>query len=274
MNPPTSPFALRPSSFDFRPSTFDLRPSNLPSLLLALASILLGTPSSHAAEPTPALALFNGRDLTGWRAPTGDWLAVQTVQLDPADPKRLTSTPGTGVLLNGPTSRTVNLITAAEWGDVELHVEFCLPRGSNSGVYLMGRYEVQVYDSFGVTQSPYPGIECGGIYPRWTEARGEFEGHSPRVNASLPPGEWQSFDITFTAPRFDATGRKTAPARFVQVRHNGRLIHENIALTGPTRAAVWEAERDEKPTGPLMLQGDHGPVAYRNLRLRPLTSAP
>ncbi|MCZ7637199.1 MAG: DUF1080 domain-containing protein [Verrucomicrobia bacterium] len=89
-----------------------------------------------------------------------------------------------------------------------------------------------------------------------------------------PPGEWQTFDITFTAPRFDATGRKTAPARFVQVRHNGRLIHENVALTGPTRAAVWESERDEKPTGPLMLQGDHGPVAYRNLRLRPLTTVP
>lgn len=281
MNQPTHPIASAlpgvssgPSTLALRPSPFAFRTSTFPPLLLALAGIFFGTPPSRAAEPTPEISLFNGRDLTGWRGPTGDWLAVQAVRLDPADPKRLISTPGTGVLLNGTTGRTVNLITAAEWGDVELHVEFCLPRSSNSGVYLMGRYEVQVFDSFGVDQSPYPGIECGGIYPRWTEARGEFEGHSPRVNASRPPGEWQTFDITFTAPRFDATGRKTAPARFVQVRHNGRLIHENVALTGPTRAAVWESERDEKPTGPLMLQGDHGPVAYRNLRLRPLTTVP
>ncbi|MBU6400926.1 MAG: DUF1080 domain-containing protein [Verrucomicrobia bacterium] len=65
------------------------------------------------------------------------------------------------------------------------------PRDSrNSGIYFMGRYELQVYDSFGVVKDKYPGIECGGIYPRWTEPRGEFEGHSPRVNASKPPGRW------------------------------------------------------------------------------------
>jgi hypothetical protein len=223
--------------------------------------------TAAAAELTP---LFDGRTLNGWRAPTGDWKAVGEISLDLADPAKFRAASGTGVLLNGDTGRTVNLITEGEWGEVELHVEFCVPKGSNSGVYLMGRYEVQVYDSFGVARDKYPGIECGGIYPRWTQARGEFEGHSPRVNASGPPGEWQSFDIVFHAPRFDPSGRKAANARFVSVKHNGQLIHENIELTGPTRAAVWEDEKDEKPKGPLMLQGDHGPVAYRNLQLRPL----
>jgi hypothetical protein len=89
------------------------------------------------------------------------------------------------------------------------------------------------------------------------------------VNASLPPGQWQTFDVVFRAPRFDASGKKTRSARFVKVAHNGKLIHENVEVTGPTRAATYN---DEKPTGPLMLQGDHGPVAYRNVRVRPLLS--
>lgn len=237
---------------------------------LALALLAAG-PSTVAAE---GQALFNGTNLHGWRPPTGDWVAVGGVSLDPADPTRFQVRAGAGVLLNGATGRTVNLISEAEFGDVEAHVEFCIPKGSNSGVYFMGRYEVQVYDSFGVARDKYPGIECGGLYPRWTAARGEFEGHSPRVNASRPPGQWQSFDVTFRAPRFDAAGRKIRNACFVKVVHNGQVVHENVELTGPTRAAVWEDPKDEKPTGPLMLQGDHGPVAYRNLRVQPLHLEP
>ena len=158
----------------------------------------------------------------------------------------------------------MNLLTEAEFGDIELHVEFCIAKHSNSGVYLQGRYEIQVYDSFGVEKSEYPGIECGGIYPRWINEQ-NVGGHSPRVNASKPAGEWQSFDITFRAPRFDASGKKVANAKMVRVRHNGQLVHENVELKGPTRSAQWE---DEKPTGPILLQGDHGPVAYRNLRVK------
>ena len=141
-----------------------------------------------------------------------------------------------------------------------------MSKHSNSGVYLMGRYEVQIYDSFGVERDQYPGIECGGIYPRWINEQ-NVEGHSPRVNASKPPGEWQAFDITFRAPRFDATGKKIANAKFVKVRHNGKVIHENVELKGVTRGAISE---DERAIGPLRLQGDHGPVAYRNLRVKPL----
>jgi hypothetical protein len=87
------------------------------------------------------------------------------------------------------------------------------------------------------------------------------------VNACRKPGEWQSFDIFFQAPRFDEQGQKTANAKFLRVLLNGLVIHENEDVTGPTRAALFS---DEQPTGPLMLQGDHGPVAYRNFRIRPL----
>jgi hypothetical protein len=113
-------------------------------------------------------------------------------------------------------------------------------------------------------EDAYPGIECGGIYPRWINGK-DVEGHSPVVNASRPAGEWQSFDIVFRAPRFDASGKKTENAKFVKVVHNGKIIHENVELNGPTTSAHWE---DEKPTGPILLQGDHGPVAYRNLRVK------
>jgi hypothetical protein len=168
--------------------------------------------------------------------------------------------------VNGDKGKTGHLISSEEFGDVELHIEFCLAKKSNSGVYLMGRYEVQIYDSYAVENDLYPGIECGGIYPRWI-AEHNVEGHSPRVNASKPAGEWQTFDIVFRAPRFDAAGNKIANATFVRVQHNGKTIHKNVELKGPTRAGLFE---DEKAAGPLMLQGDHGPIAYRNLTVRKL----
>ncbi|MBU4461398.1 MAG: DUF1080 domain-containing protein, partial [Verrucomicrobia bacterium] len=181
-----------------------------------------------------------------------------------ADPGKLDAKPGTGVIYNGAKGRTGNLISTQEFGDVELHVEFMVPEKSNSGVYLMARYEIQVFDSFGVKEPHHS--DCGGIYQRWADNRG-FEGKPPRVNAARKPGEWQTFDITFRAPRFDANGKKTENARFVKVVHNGTVIHENEEVTGPTRASTFN---DEKALGPLMLQGDHGPVAYRNLTVRNL----
>jgi sugar phosphate isomerase/epimerase len=210
---------------------------------------------------------LTGDDLAAWRSPTGDWNVVQEATLAPSDEKTLTTKPGTGAIINGPTGRTVNLLSKQEFGDVRAHVEFLVSKDSNSGVYLMGRYEVQVFDSW-QKAAEYPGIECGGIYERWDEGRDPkgFEGHSPRVNASKAPGQWQSFDVVFRAPRFDKTGRKIANARFEKVVHNGVLVHSDIELTGPTRASAYD---DEKPLGPLMLQGDHGPVAYRNLWLAP-----
>ena len=231
--------------------------------------VFAGLPSlkaATAATPKPAAAdsVFNGRDFSGWRQPVGDWRVAREVTLDPNDAAKFAIQSGAGVMVNGAKGRTVDLLTEGEYGDVEAHIEFVVPKGSNSGIYLQGRYEIQVYDSWGVQTPKY--VDCGGIYERWKDNQG-YEGHGPRVNASRPPGEWQSFDIVFRAPRFDAAGKKTENARFIKVAHNGQIIHENVEVTGPTRASRFE---DEKPRGPLMLQGDHGPVAYRHLSVRPL----
>jgi len=225
-----------------------------------------------AAKRTAASeTVINFVDFDAFRPPTGEWMIVGEVAQDPNDEKKLASTPGSGVALNGPNGRTDHLVTKAEFGDIEAHIEFMVPKGSNSGVYFQGRYEIQVLDSWGVEHPKYG--DCGGIYQRWHEEYGlqeserGYEGRPPRVNASKKPGEWQTFDVVFRAPRFDDTGKKIADAIFVSVKHNGILVHENQPVTGPTRAAMFN---DEKPAGPLMFQGDHGPVAYRNIRISPL----
>ena len=224
------------------------------------AGLLLGAGRARADEPVSLVA----KDLSHWRGDTGQWMICGGAKPSDADPRMLVTTPGKGTLVNGPKGRTRNLLSKLEHGDVEAHVEFMVPKGSNSGVYFQGRYEIQILDSWGVKKPKYG--DCGGIYRRWANGRG-FEGHPPRVNASKAPGGWQTFDVIFRAPRFDAAGKKTANAKFVKVVHNGVVVHENVEVTGPTRAATYS---DEKPTGPLMLQGDHGPVAYRNIRLSPL----
>lgn len=238
----------------------------IPSLLAA--AFAAGALSlAVAATGADWTALLDSGDLGNWRQPLGEWRSAGGVSLSPGDPRRLAAQPGEGLIWNGERGRTNDLLSRDEFGDVELHVEFVVPRGSNSGVYLMGRYEVQVLDSFGVEDGGYAGSQCAGIYPRWLDEQ-NVGGHAPRVNASRSPGEWQSLDILFRAPRFDAAGRKTAHARFEKVRHNGVLVHENVEVTGPTRAARFEKEV-ETGRGPLQLQGDHGPVAYRNIRIRP-----
>ncbi|MBN2594079.1 MAG: DUF1080 domain-containing protein [Sedimentisphaerales bacterium] len=210
---------------------------------------------------------LTGSDLSAWRSPTGQWQVMGDVFTDPSNEKMLCTKPGTGVIVNGPEGRTSNLLSKAEFGDVKAHIEFMVSKDSNSGVYFMGRYEIQVFDSW-QKQSEYPGIECGGIYQRWDESRNTkgFEGHSPRVNASKAPGQWQTFDVIFRAPRFDNEGRKVSNARFEKVMHNGIVVHKDVELTGPTRASTYNSE---KVTGPLILQGDHGPAAYRNIRIEP-----
>ena len=224
---------------------------------LLAAGVGLATSVSGGSEPRKLVA----GGLEAWRDP-GAWVVAGSANLDPANPERLLAGPGTGVLVNGPEGRTTDLLSRIEHGDVEVHVEFMVPEGSNSGVYLQGRYEVQVFDSWGVEEPRFS--DCGGIYQRWKDEKG-FEGHAPRENASRPPGEWQTFDVVFQAPRFDGAGNKTANARFVTVVHNGVVVHEDVEVTGPTRASTFE---DEKPRGPLMLQGDHGPVAFRKVVVR------
>lgn len=175
---------------------------------------------------------------------------------------------GSGVLVNLPSDGARdNLFTQWEHGDMELELEFMMPKGSNAGVYLQGRYEIQMFDSWGVTNPTY--ADAGGIYERWDPSRSAgqqgYQGHPPSMNVSRAPGLWQTFQIEFQAPRFDDKGRKIANAKMVKVVHNGVVIHENVELTGPTRAAAFQ---DEKALGPLMIQGDHGPVAIRNIRYK------
>jgi hypothetical protein len=201
---------------------------------------------------------------------TADWKTSGSVALHADNPKLLQyAANGSGIIVNGPTGKTENLMSSIEFGDIELHVEFLISQESNSGIYFMGRYEIQVKDTWGKDEiGPH---DSGAIYQRWDPERGEgnegYDGHPPRVSACRKPGEWESFDVIFRAPKFDPVGNKTQDAEFEKVVQNGILIHEHATISGPTRAAVSE---DESPTGPLLLQGDHGPVAYRNLRIRSL----
>jgi hypothetical protein len=222
-----------------------------------------------AADPA-GRPLLNGKDLTGWHPQDGkpsEWFTTTTVTWtpEPVPPHVLSARPEPGsTIVNGPKGKTANLVTDEKFGDVELRLEFMVPRQSNSGVYLHGLYEIQVLDSYGIAK---PGVhDCGAVYERWIDNKG-VGGSPPKRNASLEPGKWQSFEIWFEAPRFDASGKKVRNARFVRVTHNGVLVQENVEVDGPTRAHMKLAEAE---TNPVMLQGDHGPVAYRNITVRPL----
>ena len=147
-------------------------------------------------------------------------------------------------------------LSKREFGDCQLHVEFRTPfmpnaRGQargNSGVYLQNRHEVQVLDSFGLTGE---NNECGGIYSK----------HRPKVNMCFPPLSWQTYDIDYSAARYDAAGKKTSNAKLT-VRHNGELIHENAEVDSATTAAGL---KDGPGTGPIQLQNHGNPVVFRNI---------
>ncbi len=239
---------------------------------IAILSVLCLGGGAWASDCSECHKLeLTGSDFSAWAGDTGQWQIVGDAHLKADDPKRLAGEPGAGVMMNGPDGKTRHLLSQQQFGDVCAHIEFLVAKDSNSGVYFMGRYEVQVFDSW-QKESEYPGMECGGIYRRWDERTNTgYEGHSPRVNASRAPGEWQSYDVIFRAPRFNAEGRKVANARFERIVHNGIVVHEDVEVTGPTRSGAFE---DEKATGPLMLQGDHGPVAYRNIRVAPAGAPP
>lgn len=215
------------------------------------------------------IPLLNGKDLAGWHAQDGkplQWLATRGVRWDQQDSQqRLYPAPYPGgVMLNSRAGKTSNIASDRKFGDVELYVEFLISRNSNSGVYLQGLYEVQIKDTYDAKEMGTH--DCGAIYERWIEGKG-VGGTAPFKNGARPAGQWQSFEIWFQAPRFDSGGRKTANARFLRVLHNGILIHENVEVDGPTRASM---SLPEAPLNPLMIQGDHGPVALRNIYIRPL----
>jgi len=207
-------------------------------------------------------------DLSAFRPVAKNWSVAGRALSDHTREHDLQTSEGAGVLVNQPTDEVRdNLFTSWEHGDMELQLDFMMPKGSNSGVYFMGRYEIQLFDSWQVAEPKHS--DAGGIYQRWDESKSEgergFEGHVPRLNAAKAPGLWQQLYVSFRAPRFDEAGNKIENARFEKVVLNGVTLHEEVELTGPTRAAAFS---DEVAQGPLMIQGDHGPVAFRNIRYK------
>ncbi len=219
-------------------------------------------PSIELPPQSVSLATLNG-----FRATSANWKIAGGATADRNRPLVLTEESGTGVLVNNPApGAREHLFTLWEHGDLDVSFDVMMPKGSNSGVYLMGRYEVQLFDSWGERAPTF--ADLGAIYQRWDAKRGVgregYDGIPPRQNASHAPGLWQHLEISFRAPQFAGT-RKVANARFARVTVNGVIVQEHVEVTGPTRAAAFE---DERPTGPLMIQGDHGPVAVRNIQYK------
>ena len=208
--------------------------------------------SIAAPAPADAVVLFDGTSLDAWRNPEGGparWKVAREF---------FEVAPGTGPIE-----------TRAKFGDVQLHVEWASPnppggkgqdRG-NSGIFLMGEFELQVLDSY--RADTYADGQAGAIY-------GQFP---PLANATRPPGEWQSYDIAFRRPRFDKDGTLTEPAR-ITLFHNGILVQNNEEPFGKTSWLEWTPYEGHADRGPIQLQ-DHGhPVRFRNIWVRDLPERP
>jgi hypothetical protein len=213
-----------------------------------------GTASTQDAPgrpPSDAVVLFDGKDLSRWAATDGS-AAKWKVE--------------NGYFEVMP--KTGYIHTREAFGDCQLHVEFAEPtppqgesqdRG-NSGVFLQGLFEVQVLDSY--QNKTYADGQAAAVYGQYP----------PLVNASRPPGQWQSYDVVFHGPRFDAAGKLLRPARET-VFHNGVLVQDNVELSGPTAHGQRPPYKPQPEKLPLTLQ-DHGdPVRYRNIWLRELKTA-
>lgn len=262
-------------------------PGQLDYLWVKFSKQPLVHPVARSAETTKTVELehvTHGADeASGWRnlatkdwqGEAADWTWAGQVELDEKNARRLKFVRGRHAIVStrAGAARLRNLISKNHYGDLELHLEFLLAKGSNAGVKLNGLYEIQLYDSHDKTE--LTGNDCGGIYPR-AEKKPSYhridDGTPPNVNAAKPPGHWQTLDIIFRGPRFNAQGVKTENACFENVVLNGRLVHEDVEVEYPTGAA-WD-EKAEVARGPLYLQGDHGPVAYRNVRVREIAGKP
>ena len=233
--------------------------------VIAFAALLTLTVAIRA-EDKPWIDLTASKDYSVWKGKVADWAWAESVQIDEKNPKKLTAKPGNNILWNGEKGRAKDLVTKQSFGDLEIHVEFLIPKGSNSGVKFHAVYEIQIYDSYG--KKELTGEDCGGIYPR-ADAKPKYhhldKGIAPKVNACKPPGEWQTLDAIFLSPRFDGAGKKTTNAKIVKAVLNGQVIHENQEMLTPT-GNNWD--KPEVASGPLLLQGDHGPVAFRKVRVR------
>jgi len=233
---------------------------------LLLLFPLLASAVARAESPAEPLQLA---DLAAWTE-TGAWAMADEIQGSTQEKKWKSVKPGKAILYNGADGKTVNITSKGSHGDAEIEVEFMIPKGSNSGIYLMSRYELQILDSYGKPDNAITVHDGGAIYERWDESKPDgsrgYEGTPPSTNAASAPGTWQTYRIAFRAPRFDEQGKKTQNARFVRVEHNGVVIHEDVEVTGPTRGG---APDPEVVSAPLIVQGDHGPVAFRKFVVTP-----
>ena len=239
---------------------------------LLVSLCLAGFTATVFADDKPTdgwIDLLAGTPSETWKDVDKGWIVTDAVVLDKDNPKRLTAKAVSGgtVWVNGPTGRVKNLVTKRSFGDCEVHCEFLIGKGSNSGIKFNAVYEIQIFDSFG--KEKITGKDGGGIYPRAKNNPYTYldEGIGAKVNASKPAGEWQSYDATFRAAKVNDKGEKTANANIVKAEWNGKLIHENVELKHPT-GSNWVLK--ETATGPFMLQADHGPVAFRNVKIRPI----
>jgi hypothetical protein len=204
-------------------------------------------PGKHYDPPSDAIILFDGTDLSKWTAdsPEEQWKVSG---------KSMTVVPGSG-----------SIRTKQSFGDVQLHLEWRAPRKiegegqdrGNSGVYLMGLYEVQVLDSY--KNETYYNGQAASIYKQ----------HIPLVNSCREPGKWQTYDIIFTAPRFNANETLASPA-YITVLHNGVLVQNHVEIKGPTEYIGRPPYRFHEEKLPLMLQEHNNPVSYRNIWIREL----
>jgi len=210
-------------------------------------------------KESDAVMLFNGKDLKNWSFKkegdrTSKW-TVGTAKVSPDDPRMLVAEPGGSDMINLARHHgdSLDIFSKKEFGDCRIELELMVPKDSNSGIYVMGRYEIQVLDSWG-----RPGTTPGDIGAIYGAA-------SPPANFCRKPGEWQRCVVEFRAPRFDPSGKKVADARFLSIVLNGHTIHRDLPMVkGATPGGV---SGDEARVGPLMFQGNHGPVAYRNIKV-------
>lgn len=178
-------------------------------------------------------------------------------------PKPVSIEEGNGILFNNyNAAQKDHLLTKWEHGDLKLELEVMIPKGSNSGIYLQGRYELQIKDSWGVSLPKHN--DLGGIHRNWEEEPSKiFRGIAPISNAAKAPGLWQKLSIHFQAPKFNAQGDKISNAKFVSVELNGIQIHNNVEVPLPTGGPI---SKEETTRGPLLIQGDHGPMAFKNIK--------
>lgn len=237
------------------------------TLFFAACCIL---PASHAK--LAPVDLLRGDGLTHFQ-PTSNWHWVERAIAVPDRMELSTKGKKGDVLVNG-LRKDISipfLMTVETFGDVRVELEFMIPQGSNAGVYMMGRYEVQILDSFG--KEKVGSGDLGGIYASWDKSKPKdkqwWGGSRPMINAAHAPGVWQRMEIVFRAPQFDEQGKKISDATFESVHINGKLVQENTTCSDPTASHPLAGE---VATGPIAIQGDHGPIAIRKFTATPLAS--